>query len=60
LKPFLEKMGESADKDNVLEPDKAAKVKAEVMKKMKERIIERSKIIQARVEKQQEQLKILE
>lgn len=53
-------MGESADKDNVLEPDKAAKVKAEVMKKMKERIIERSKIIQARVEKQQEQLKILE
>lgn len=35
LKPFLEKMGENASRDNVLDPEKAAKVKAEVMNKMK-------------------------
>lgn len=35
LKPFLEKMGENTSKDNVLDPEKAAKVKAEVMNKMK-------------------------
>lgn len=36
------------------------KVKTEVMNKMKERIKERAKIIQARLQKQQDQLKSLE
>lgn len=53
-------MGESTSKDNVLDPEKAAKVKAEVMNKMKERIKERAKIIQARLQKQTSQLKALE
>jgi hypothetical protein len=53
-------MGENTDKDNVLEPEKAVKIKVEVMNKMKERIKERGKIIRARLEKQQEQLKSLE
>ena len=60
LKPFLEKMGENPSKDNILEPEKAAKVKAEVMNKMKERIKERAKIIQSRLQKQQDQLKMLD
>lgn len=53
-------MGESTSKDNVLDPDKASKVKIEVMNKMKERIKERAKIIQSRLQRQQDQLKSLE
>lgn len=59
LKPFLEKMGESTSKDNVLDPEKAFKVKADVLGKLKERIKERAKIIQTRLQKQQDQLKAL-
>lgn len=46
-------MGESTSKENILEPDKAVKVKTEVMNKMKERIKERAKIIQSRLQRQQ-------
>jgi hypothetical protein len=53
-------MGESASKDNILQPDQAVKVKNDVMNKMKERIKERAKIIQSRLQKQQDQLKMLE
>lgn len=53
-------MGKSTSKDNVLDPEDAVQVKNEVMNKMKERIKERAKIIQSRLQKQQDQLKMLE
>jgi hypothetical protein len=52
-------MGENPSKENVLDPEKAFKVKAEVLSKLKERIKERAKIIQARLQKQQDHLKML-
>lgn len=59
LKPFLEKRGL-----NVTEPinsnEIAVEIKNDVMKKMKERIIARAKIIQERLQKQQDNLKQLE
>jgi hypothetical protein len=40
--------------------DVAVEIKTDVMKKMKERIIARAKIIQERLQKQQNELKALE
>lgn len=47
-------MGESTAKDHVLEPEKAYKIKADILSKLKERIKERAKIIQTRLQKQQD------
>lgn len=40
--------------------EQAVEIKTDVMKKMKERIIARAKIIQERLQKQQNELKMLE
>ena len=59
LKPFLEKRGLNPS-DPVTSHDLAVEIKTDVMKKMKERIIARAKIIQERLQKQQNELKMLE
>ena len=59
LKPFLEKRGLNPV-DPVTSYELAVQIKTDVMKKMKERIIARAKIIQERLQKQQSELKMLE
>ena len=59
LKPFLEKRGLPVN-DSVGSYELAVEIKTDVMKKMKERIIARAKIIQERLQKQQSELKLLE
>lgn len=59
LKPFLEKRGLNSS-DPVSSYELAVEIKTDVMKKMKERIIARAKIIQERLQKQQSELKMLE
>ena len=59
LKPFLEKRGLNPS-DPVTSYELAVEIKTDVMKKMKERIIARAKIIQERLQKQQSELKMLE
>lgn len=59
LKPFLEKRGLSTS-EPVGTLELAVEIKTDVMKKMKERIIARAKIIQERLQKQQNELKMLE
>lgn len=59
LKPFLEKRGLSTT-EPITSLDLAVEIKTDVMKKMKERIIARAKIIQERLQKQQNELKMLE
>lgn len=59
LKPFLEKRGLSTS-NPIQDYSIASDIKNEVMKKMKERIIARAKIIQERLQKQQDHLKQLE
>lgn len=59
LKPFLEKKGLNPN-DPVNNYEIAVEIKTDVMKKMKERIIARAKIIQERLQKQQNELKALE
>lgn len=55
LKPFLEKRG--IPKDKVLDVDTAMEIKNDLLKKLKERILARAKIINERLKKQQEALK---
>lgn len=59
LKPFLEKRGLNPT-EPVQSLEVAVEIKTDVMKKMKERIIARAKIIQERLQKQQNELKMLE
>ena len=59
LKPYLEKRGLNSN-DPVASYETAVEIKTDVMKKMKERIIARAKIIQERLQKQQNELKSLE
>jgi hypothetical protein len=55
LRPFLEKRGLPVS--GVLEAHQAKEIKDEVMKKLKDRIVARARIIQERLVKQQESLK---
>lgn len=51
MRPYLEKRGLPIN--GVLDAARAREIKEEVMKKMKERIIARARIIQERLTKQQ-------